>query len=112
MILETNSQGSLYCTFDEREINTYFGVPFENFIKNKSMIERFSEILIKKSREELGTRLKDSNGTNIKIYKIADRKYVINIEKEEFREKNKQCDLKLTEKEMSKMMDYVRKLTS
>lgn len=112
MILETNSQGSLYCTFEEKEINTYFGVTFENFIKNKRMIERFSEILIKKSGKELESELEDGKGPNITIYKITDGKYGINIERECYIEKKEKCSLGLTETEMNKMMDYVRKITS
>lgn len=110
MILETNSQGSLYCTFDEKDIGTYFSMSTEEFLKNKSTIEQFSDILIRKARGNNKCYIKDGDAVSISIYSVTDKKYAISIEREKEGLIENNNDALLTETDLDRMVDYLREM--
>lgn len=113
MILETNSQGSLYCTFDDKDIGLYFSMSFEEFLKSKGMIKLFSEILIKKSMEKMDYGKIDIRDIDVSIYEIENGKYAINIERKNdifVIEEDKISDITLTENDLCKLMNYLKQI--
>lgn len=83
MVLQTNSQGSLYCTFDEKEIRNYFSMPVEKFVNDKKAVEKLSDILIEKAKEQTGMDIGEFNGVDVTLYQVNAHRYAINIEKRE-----------------------------
>ena len=75
------------------------------------MIERFSDILIRKAKGSNKCNIKDSDAVSISIYNVANKKYAISIERENAglkKEDNK--DALLTEKDLNRMVDYLRQM--
>lgn len=114
MILETNSQGSLYCTFDEKDICNYFCMSAEKFLKDKKALEKLSDILIKKAREQTGMDIGEFNGVDVTLYQIDTHRYAINIEKKEKKilkisssKERKKYDISVSGKDLYRMMEYL-----
>lgn len=80
MVLETNSQGSLYCTFDEKEISDYFSMSAEDFLKDRQAVMKLTDILLKKAKENTGIHFNNTNGYNVKVYQTELNRYAISIE--------------------------------
>lgn len=116
MVLETNSQGSLYCTFEETDINNYFQMTSKDFMEDQNAISRFSDILIKRAKDETGIDMEGGKELDISIYELNPGSFAISIAKGkrklvEISSKKKDVDSKydvvLSDKELNKLMDYV-----
>lgn len=83
MVLEANSQGAIYCTFDEKDICNYFSMSIDEFLKDKKAVEKLSNVLIKEAKEQTGIDIGEFNGVDVTLYQINTHQYAINIEKKE-----------------------------
>lgn len=78
MVMETNSQGTLYCTFNDKDIYNYFLISADEFLKNRNAIMKFSNILLKKATETIA--LSPTDEVIVTVYQEKQGKYIMCID--------------------------------
>lgn len=78
MVMETNSQGTLYCTFNDKDIYNHFLISADEFLGNRNAIMKFSNILLKKAAGT--TALSPTDEVIVTVYQMKRGNYTMCID--------------------------------